>query len=112
MSPFAGEGANLAMHDAARLACELCGTGVARWRLGGAGLPSALRRYEAGQACSARAAAAESAANMEVAFSAATPAAFAALMEEKSTLVGLLRAGARRARGRLTRDSGEGRDAG
>ena len=87
MSPFAGEGVNLAMHDAALLAREL---------LRAADVGPALRRYEQRQAVGARAAAAESAANLDVIFSDSAPAGFVAQMEQYSTLAGLMRVGARR----------------
>ncbi|MEJ2860222.1 FAD-dependent oxidoreductase [Actinomycetospora flava] len=64
MSPFAGEGANLAMQDAADLAAALLAHGVGT----AAGRERAIADHEAAMVPRAAAAAAESAANLDLAF--------------------------------------------
>ncbi|GLZ45350.1 oxidoreductase [Actinomycetospora sp. NBRC 106375] len=64
MSPFAGEGANLAMQDGAELAAALLEQGVAT----AAGRERALATYEAAMVPRAAQAAAESAANLDLCF--------------------------------------------
>ncbi|MHC1563500.1 FAD-dependent oxidoreductase [Actinomycetospora sp. C-140] len=64
MSPFAGEGANLAMQDGAELAAALLEHGVAT----AAGRDRALAAHEAAMVPRAARAAAESAANLELCF--------------------------------------------
>ncbi len=67
MSPFAGEGANLAMLDAAELALAIASHDR--------DLETALTRYEAGMFPRSRAAAAKSAAGLETCFAADAPRA-------------------------------------
>lgn len=69
MSPFAGEGANLAMQDAAELAVALVAHGVDD----AAGVEAALAEHEAAMIPRAARAAGESAANLEIAFRADAP---------------------------------------
>ena len=70
MSPFAGEGANLAMQDGAGLATALAAHGIEDPRA----LDAALAEHEVAMVPRAAAAAGESAANLEIAFRADAPA--------------------------------------
>jgi 2-polyprenyl-6-methoxyphenol hydroxylase-like FAD-dependent oxidoreductase len=70
MSPFAGEGANLAMQDGAELAAALVAHGVDH----PAAVDAAFAEYETAMVPRAAAAAGESAANLEIAFRADAPA--------------------------------------
>jgi 2-polyprenyl-6-methoxyphenol hydroxylase-like FAD-dependent oxidoreductase len=73
MSPFAGEGANLSMQDAAELAVALVAHGVDD----ASAVEAALAEHEAAmipRAARAARAAGESAANLEIAFRADAPA--------------------------------------
>jgi 2-polyprenyl-6-methoxyphenol hydroxylase-like FAD-dependent oxidoreductase len=70
MSPFAGEGANLAMQDGAELAAALVAHGIDDPRA----VEAALAEHEAAMVPRAAAAAGESAANLEIAFRADAPA--------------------------------------
>jgi 2-polyprenyl-6-methoxyphenol hydroxylase-like FAD-dependent oxidoreductase len=70
MSPFAGEGANLAMQDAVELAVALVAHGVDD----AAGVEAALAEHEAAMIPRAARAAGESATNLEIAFRADAPA--------------------------------------
>ena len=73
MSPFAGEGANLAMLDAAEL-----GLAIAEH---GADIEAALGRYEAAMFPRSEAAASESAANLEICFAADAPRGLVAFFQ-------------------------------
>ncbi len=73
MSPFAGEGANLAMLDATELALAIVAHGDDR--------EAALAEYEAALFPRSAAAAAESAVGLDAAFNADAPRPFVALME-------------------------------
>ncbi len=70
MSPFAGEGANLAMQDGAELAAALVAHGIDH----AGAVESALAEHEAAMVPRAATAAGESAANLELAFRADAPA--------------------------------------
>ncbi len=76
MSPFAGEGANLAMQDGAELAVALLTHGVDDPR----SVQTAIGEYETAMVPRAAAAAGESAANLEIAFRADAPAGFVEVM--------------------------------
>lgn len=77
MSPFAGEGANLALQDAAELALTLAEHGAAPEA-------SVLQRYEADLVRRAIPAAAQSAANLDLCFSADGARAMGAALEERT----------------------------
>jgi 2-polyprenyl-6-methoxyphenol hydroxylase-like FAD-dependent oxidoreductase len=76
MSPFAGEGANLAMQDGAELAAALVAHGVDDPRA----VEAAFAEHEAAMVPRAAAAAGESAANLEIAFRADAPAGLVEVM--------------------------------
>jgi 2-polyprenyl-6-methoxyphenol hydroxylase-like FAD-dependent oxidoreductase len=76
MSPFAGEGANLAMQDGAELGAALVAHGIADPHA----VDAALAEYEAAMVPRAAAAAGESAANLDIAFGADGSAGLAAVM--------------------------------
>ncbi|NMO92964.1 NAD(P)/FAD-dependent oxidoreductase [Actinomycetospora sp. TBRC 11914] len=76
MSPFAGEGANLAMQDGAELAAALVAHGIEE----PAAVAAALAEHETAMVPRAAAAAGESAANLEIAFGAAGSAGLVEVM--------------------------------
>ncbi|HEY2192743.1 MAG TPA: NAD(P)/FAD-dependent oxidoreductase [Actinomycetospora sp.] len=76
MSPFAGEGANLAMQDGAELASALVAYGIGSPEA----VDAAFAEYETAMVPRAAAAAGESAANLEIAFRADAPAGLIEVM--------------------------------